>query len=373
MTLTLSTTEQLTADEYADLEKCEAVIERGLQTFVEVGRALRHIRDLRLYRTAAKTFEEYWAQRFPELSQARVYQYIDGSEVIDNLESSTIGGTLPQNERQVRPLTELEPEAQRLAWEVVKETAPQGKVTARHVKSVVSVLKDVLKTRSIDAGEGLDIPVEHATSSHLKAAITEETYERMMRQETHIAERQKHRADLVERASQASLPTGKYRVIYADPPWSYGNNLPGESTEPRDHYPTMPLEEICELNVRSMRAENAVLFLWATSPLLPEAFEVIRAWGFTYKTSFVWDKVAHNVGHYNSVRHELLLVATHGACSPDVPTLFDSVVSEERTEHSRKPETFRQIIDAIYPYGDRIELFARRQVEGWKAYGNEVP
>jgi N6-adenosine-specific RNA methylase IME4 len=296
---------------------------------------------------------------------------MDAAEVVENL--SPIGDILPENEAQARPLTELDPEAQRLAWEVVKETAPLGKVTSTHVKSVVSVLKDILKTGAIDAGEGLDIPVSQATPDHLKAAITEETYERMKRQEAHIAERQKHRTDLVERANQASLPTGKYRVIYADPPWAYGNNLPPDSTQPTDHYPAMPLDAICDLDVRELRDENAVLFLWATSPLLPEALEVIRAWGFTYKTSFVWDKVAHNVGHYNSVRHELLLVATYGVCTPDVPTLFDSVITEERSEHSRKPETFRHIIDTIYPYGDRIELFARRAVDGWKAFGNELP
>jgi N6-adenosine-specific RNA methylase IME4 len=99
---------------------------------------------------------------------------------------------------------------------------------------------------------------------------------------------------------------------------------------------------------------------------------VIRAWGFTYKAAFIWDKIKHNMGHYNSVRHELLLICTRGSCQPDVQTLFDSVQSIERTRHSAKPAEFRTIIDTIYPHGPRLELFARTTAEGWDAHGNQV-
>lgn len=169
------------------------------------------------------------------------------------------------------------------------------------------------------------------------------------------------------------FPTGKYRVIYADPPWDYGNTMPLVSFgEQADHYPPMSMEDICAMDVAGIADDDAVLFLWVTSPILEESFEVVKAWGFQYKASFVWDKQKHVMGHYNSVRHELLLVCVRGSCQPDVQKLFDSVISEERTEHSRKPEVFRQIIDTIYPYGKRIELFARRPIEGWEAYGNEI-
>jgi N6-adenosine-specific RNA methylase IME4 len=161
----------------------------------------------------------------------------------------------------------------------------------------------------------------------------------------------------------------KYRVIYADPPWSYGDkqNIEGLGGAVK-HYPTMPLQDICTLPVPA--ADNAVLFLWVTSPLLEDSFKVISAWGFKYKSSFVWDKVAHNMGHYNSVRHEFLLIATRGSCTPDVPKLFDSVVSIERTEHSRKPQEFREMIDTLYPVGERLEMFAREASEGWDVWGN---
>ena len=168
------------------------------------------------------------------------------------------------------------------------------------------------------------------------------------------------------------MPSGKYRVIYADPPWSYGNTQPDYHTEQSDHYPTMPLAEICAMPVAEITEDDAVLFLWVTSPMLPESFDVVKAWGFKYKASFVWDKVRHNMGHYNSVRHEFLLICVKGSCQPDVTELFDSVQSIERTTHSRKPPEFREIIDAIYPIGQRIELFATERVDGWDRYGNEV-
>jgi N6-adenosine-specific RNA methylase IME4/ParB-like chromosome segregation protein Spo0J len=182
--------------------------------------------------------------------------------------------------------------------------------------------------------------------------------------------RQKKKEEIATR--EPDLPDDKYRVVYADPPWSYGNTQPDYHPEQRDHYPVMSLKDICALPVKEMIENDAVLFLWVTSPILEESFQVIKAWGFKYKTSFVWDKVKHNMGHYNSVRHELLLVCTRGSCTPDVQKLFDSVVTEERTEHSVKPETFRAIIDTIYPHGKRIELFARKHTAGWDTWGLEA-
>jgi N6-adenosine-specific RNA methylase IME4 len=170
----------------------------------------------------------------------------------------------------------------------------------------------------------------------------------------------------------AALPEGKFRVFYADPPWSYGNTQPDYHSEQRDHYPTMSLSDICAMPIKDMAHDDAVLFLWVTSPILEEAFQVIRAWGFKYKASFVWDKVKHNMGHYNSVRHEFLLICARGSCQPDVQKLFDSVVVEERGKHSEKPAIFYDMIETLYVHGDKIELFARKPRNGWTSYGNEV-
>ena len=194
-------------------------------------------------------------------------------------------------------------------------------------------------------------------------------YKKQKKEEIHVMHAEKR---------ARPLPEGKYSVIYADPPWQYNTEQHGkkeQDTVLETHYPTMTIDEICNLNVKDIADNDAVLFLWATSPLLPKSFKVIEAWGFEYKASFVWDKVKHNVGYYNSVRHEFLLVATRGSFLPEKregePILFDSVQSIERMEHSKKPEKFREIIEYLYPSGKKIELFARESSSGWEVWGNE--
>ena len=166
----------------------------------------------------------------------------------------------------------------------------------------------------------------------------------------------------------------KFRIIYADPCWSYNDK---QNTEKlggaAKHYDTMSIRELSELPVKNIIEDNAVLFLWVTSPLLEESFEVIKGWGFKYKTSFIWDKVDHNMGHYNSVRHEFLLIATKGSCTPDNKVLYNSVQRIVRTEHSAKPKEFMNIIDDLYVYGDRLEMFAReKHKDSWLYWGNEA-
>ena len=181
-----------------------------------------------------------------------------------------------------------------------------------------------------------------------------------------------------EQYAVGALPEGCFRVIYADPPWAYNdsgvitaNDAYGRAAR---HYPTMSIGELCALPVRDHVTDDAVLFLWVTAPMLSECWPVIEAWGFTYKTLMVWDKVAHNYGHYVSVRQELLFICTRGSCTPDAPTpMPDSVVVERRSEaHSEKPASFRKVIERLYPLGRRLELFGRREVEGWTVYGNEL-
>jgi N6-adenosine-specific RNA methylase IME4 len=168
----------------------------------------------------------------------------------------------------------------------------------------------------------------------------------------------------------AKLPSDKYRVIYADPPWQYRSPRPQYAGATRYHYPTLSLQELCNLPVRDLAEDNAVLFLWTTSGMLFDCAPVIDAWSFSYKSSFVWDKGRPNWGYYNDVRHELLLVCTRGSCRPDIDKLLPSVVSLKPRAHSEKPEEFRAIIDKLYPWGRRIELFARKRVGNWEAWGN---
>jgi N6-adenosine-specific RNA methylase IME4 len=172
--------------------------------------------------------------------------------------------------------------------------------------------------------------------------------------------------------TDVKLPEGKYQVIYADPPWKYGNSMPEYFTEQANHYTLMTLQEICDMPIRNLTDKNAALFLWVTSPILEESFQVIKAWGFEYKTSFIWDKIKHNMGHYSSVRHEILLLCIKGSYPKQSSNLRDSVLSLERSEHSKKPEYYYEMIEEMYPNSNKIELFSRNKRNGWESYGNQL-
>ena len=169
---------------------------------------------------------------------------------------------------------------------------------------------------------------------------------------------------------------GIYRIVYADPPWKYGNMMPDGTTEPSGEYPLMTIDEICQIDMKGHTEKNAVLFLWVTWPILEESFQVVKAWGFKYKTGWCWDKVKHNMGHYSSVRSELLLLGIKGSLPLENKKLFDNVVSIERNGHSEKPQYFREMIDTIYPSGKALEVFYRgdksKLGERWNAIGNEI-
>ena len=174
-----------------------------------------------------------------------------------------------------------------------------------------------------------------------------------------------------ENLKSTEFPKGKYRVIYADPPWSYNDKRAPGTGGAEEQYPTMSLDSICELPVSQIADESAVLFLWVTTPLLQEGLDVMKAWGFNYKTFFVWDKVRPFPGNYNSVAQELLLLGTKGSCLPDCDIRPYSIIKIEKGRHSEKPERFRDLISGMYKYGNKVELFARKKTEGWEVYGNE--
>jgi len=224
-----------------------------------------------------------------------------------------------------------------------------------------------------------DLGIDKKTSARAQklADLPDETFEAVRLGEVKVNEalRQQRREELIERA--IALPAGQYRVVYADPPWRYGDertSLAGYSdSAAAAQYPTMPLADICAMDVKAMAAPDAVLFLWATFPLLPEGLEVVKAWGFTYKTAFVWDKQRANMGNYHNACAELLLVATRGSCTPEIDTRFPQVQAYARARHSEKPEDWRRVIDGMYPSGPRIELFRRGDAPaGWVVWGNEA-
>ena len=169
------------------------------------------------------------------------------------------------------------------------------------------------------------------------------------------------------------LPDGPFRVVYADPPWPYGNEMIAYPSTPADHYEQLTLEGIIQIMQGVKFTEDGVLLIWVPAPLLRSAFTVIDAIGLTYKTQFIWNKLLGNIGYYVRVKHENLLIATRGACTPEGTANFDSVYVEKRTTHSAKPVEFRNMIDQMYPHGERLEMFARGKApKGWNFWGDEA-
>lgn len=190
-------------------------------------------------------------------------------------------------------------------------------------------------------------------------------------------------------AKIAALPAGKFRVIYADPPWQYGDERAGiekEGTAAAAQYPTMSTAAICDFtddtgrHVSDLAASDAVLFMWATFPLLEDGLDVVKAWGFSYKTAFVWHKQRSNIGNYHTASCELLLIGTRGSCPIEIDTRIQQLQSIARSKHSAKPEEFRSIIESLYPSSilqqppfRAVELFRRGDAPvGWVVWGNEA-
>jgi len=175
----------------------------------------------------------------------------------------------------------------------------------------------------------------------------------------------------------------KYQIILADPPWKYHSRA-NHKTRFRGgasgHYPLMEMEDIKALPVEALADKSAILFLWVTFPYLKEQLEVFDAWGFEYKTvGFTWVKLNPNnlgtffgVGYYTKSNAELCLLGTRGQVLKPARNDIPSVILSPRREHSRKPDEVRQRIELLYPDSNRIELFARRKVDGWDSIGFDV-
>lgn len=170
------------------------------------------------------------------------------------------------------------------------------------------------------------------------------------------------------------FPDKKYQVIYADPPWDVKKiKRKVRPNQVEFDYPTMSLEEIKNMPVRDITADNCVLFLWTTQAYLPKAFEVMESWGFKYQRTITWDKQNGMClfGFHN--RTEFLLFGYKGKIEmypkrKTIPTMFQ--ISSKKLRHSQKPDEIR---NAISVFGDtRIELFARQDSDGWDVWGNEV-
>lgn len=174
--------------------------------------------------------------------------------------------------------------------------------------------------------------------------------------------------------------SGQFCTILADPPWQFQNRTGKMAPEHKRllRYPTMEFEEILELPVREFAAAASHLYLWVPNALLAEGLEVMRRWGFTYKTNLVWYKVrkdggpdGRGVGFYFRNVTELILFGVRGRMRTLKPgrTQVNLLASRKR-EHSRKPDEIYRIIEACSPR-PYLELFARFRRNNWRQWGNE--
>lgn len=172
------------------------------------------------------------------------------------------------------------------------------------------------------------------------------------------------------------LPAGKYNIIYADPPWEY---YKGGYKNQSQHYDTLNIEELKQLPLDDIVADNCILFLWVTFPILDQVFDLIKWWGFNYSTvGFVWVKSLKDgtgfhfgLGNWTRANTELCLIATKGSIERKDASI-SQIVYEPIGEHSAKPEIVKKHVVKLVGDLPRIELFARDKTEGWDTWGNEV-
>lgn len=186
------------------------------------------------------------------------------------------------------------------------------------------------------------------------------------------------------------LPTMKFDIIYADPPWHYNGKLQfDKSSKSREQldlsrnifissanfkYPTLRTSELMRIPVHEIAKDDCLLFLWTTNPHLAQAIALGQAWGFEYKTvAFVWDKMIHNPGKYTLSNCELCLVFKRGRIpTPRGARNIQQLIRSPRKAHSEKPIEVMHAIERMFPTQERIELFARRKTEGWSAWGLDL-
>jgi N6-adenosine-specific RNA methylase IME4 len=167
------------------------------------------------------------------------------------------------------------------------------------------------------------------------------------------------------------MPIGVYDLIYCDPPWQYEHSM-ADNRKIENQYPTMTTDEICKISLPKT-SDDALLLMWSTAPKLEESLRVINEWGFTYRTHGIWDKKIIGMGYWFRGQHELLLVAVKGNYpTPAEQVRESSIYSEQRTQHSKKPDYYYRWIEKSFPNSRKIELFARTKYDDtWEVWGNE--
>ena len=193
-------------------------------------------------------------------------------------------------------------------------------------------------------------------------------------------EKKVERVELIQKQiidiEEGLLPdlVGLFDVVSVDPPWPYegeSKNITSFDSVSRrvaNPYPEMSIEQIKSIELPLM--ENAVVLLWTTHKFLPDAFEILKEWNLDYKATLVWNKEKIGMGAWFRMQCEFCLVGVKGKPYWENTTYRDIII-ESRREHSRKPDSFFEMIEKI-TMGNRLEYFSREKREGWKVFGNDI-
>jgi N6-adenosine-specific RNA methylase IME4 len=301
----------------------------------------------------------------------------------------TANGGDRRSDRQLGELKKAD--TQRFSAATAAATGQSERVVQRDAargERIVDMALHLVRGTRLNSGAFLDrlkhVP-EDKQVLYVKAALDEEKRKaadvkanRRALSEVRHAVRLTHMAHVTTNgAATAGQVATRYPVIYADPPWKFGvhSEVTGRDKSPENHYPTMTTLEICALweQIGSPAKKDAVLFLWATNPMLPDALRVMEAWGFTYVHHWIWDKEIAGTGYWGRDRHELLLIGRRGEPAAPLPGSQPNTVHREaKGRHSAKPDFFAETIERLYPDMPRLEMFCRTPRPGWTAWGFEA-
>lgn len=317
------------------LDELEKLIERGFETFIQIGNAIAEIHENKLYLDRGySNFADYMKRRWG-WSRDYGYKQIRCARIAGFL-SDNVDGRLhlppPTAEFQVRHLARLGKDAEE-AWLSAWENA-------------VYLANDGLEPEQWSPPREADV-----------RAVVDEILS---------PARERKLLDMRE--------LGKFNIIYCDPPWQYDYSF-SDSRAIERHYPTMDMSDLFALahQVKDIAADNSLIFMWCPPAFTRKAIILMRVWGFDFRTNIVWVKPSIGPGQWVRQQHELLMIGRRGnIMTPDGSLRPASVIEAGRGEHSEKPKCVYSIIEQMYPDMPRIEIFARQESEGWISWGNQI-
>jgi len=246
----------------------------------------------------------------------------------------------------------------------VPQISAEAKETRDELAGLAGCSHDTIRKVETILERGMPVLVEEVRNGEISISDA-------FRQIRHKERLIENRIEIAERKPESL--DGKYDVIVADPPWAYTTRNEDETHRGVCPYPPMTTEEICAVDVPSIAAGSCILWLWTTNAFMRHAYAVLDAWGFTEKTILTWTKPNIGLGNWlrNQTEHCILAIKGKPLIDKDVTANTSTILSGAKREHSRKPDEFYKLVEALCP-GSKVELFSREDRDGWKHYGWEA-